>query len=66
MEEDVKGREYLYPLARTPAKGKEHPPRILDGRVDSLGLITSFRGFGKGEREGVPVLGWKGVARGRS
>jgi hypothetical protein len=59
VEEGGRKREYLYPVARTPAKGKgkEHPLENPGGMIDSLGLITSLRGFGKGERKRISVLG---------
>jgi hypothetical protein len=39
VEEDGRKREYLYPVARTPAKGegKEHPLENSGGMIDSLG-----------------------------
>ena len=58
MEEDGREREYLYPGQHAPAKGEGTTPlEHSKDMTDSLSLITSLSGFGKGERKQFSVLG---------
>jgi hypothetical protein len=57
IEEDGREREYLYPQARTPAKGEGTPPR----KFRSKGRFTHVDHIiGKGERKRRGFLFWDG------